>query len=146
MGLVCIETLNTGLSPYLVSVLSCCPFFSDKCLVYRFGKLRLYANVRVGKDGHTWQELECYLFSEMLICVKEKKNSGAPDWDDSDVRPKTSRCTLKGSILIKKHLKQVASSPSEFAPPIGEDAGFMEASIAGRPASKSLANDILLAD
>ena len=76
----------------------------------RFGKLRLYGNVRVGKDRQTWQELECYLFSEMLICVKEKRGLAPSEWDDTELRPKSSRCTLKGSILIKKHLKQVTES------------------------------------
>ena len=76
----------------------------------RFGKLRLYGNVRVGKDRQTWQELECYLFSEMLICVKEKRGLAPSEWDDAELRPKSSRCTLKGSILIKKHLKQVTES------------------------------------
>jgi hypothetical protein len=71
----------------------------------RFGKLRLFSTIRVGKDRQSWQELECFLFAEMLICVKEKKNA-APHWDGSSQR-KLTRCTLKGSILIKKHLKQV---------------------------------------
>ncbi|RMZ83094.1 hypothetical protein DV738_g1186, partial [Chaetothyriales sp. CBS 135597] len=39
----------------------------------RFGTLRLRDFVRVGKDRQSWQELECYLFGEMLICIKEKK-------------------------------------------------------------------------
>lgn len=46
----------------------------------------------------------------MLICVKEKKGAQAPMMDGPSKR-KTTRCTLKGSILIKKHLKQVESSP-----------------------------------
>lgn len=77
----------------------------------RFGKLRLHGVVRVGKDRHSWQELECYLFGEMLICVKEKKNAQPPLITDSG--RKLTRCTLKGSILIKKHLRQVHASPDE---------------------------------
>ncbi|KAK3096363.1 hypothetical protein LTR53_019329, partial [Teratosphaeriaceae sp. CCFEE 6253] len=34
----------------------------------RFGRLLLHGTVRVGKDKQAWQELECYLFTEMLIC------------------------------------------------------------------------------
>lgn len=72
----------------------------------RFGKLRLYGTLRVGKDKVSWQELECYLFAEMLICVKEKR---APaNWDDSV--PRKPRVTLKGSILIKKHLNEVSET------------------------------------
>jgi hypothetical protein len=45
----------------------------------------------------------------MLICVKEKKIPQA-QWDDSNPSHKTTRCTLKGSILIKKHLNEVTQS------------------------------------
>ena len=83
---------------------------------FRFGKLRLHGTVRVGKDRQQWQELECYLFSEMLICVKEKKVSPqTPQWGSVNSfgeEQKKSKCTLKGSILIKKHLKHVESSSS----------------------------------
>ncbi|RMZ14433.1 hypothetical protein D0860_02094 [Hortaea werneckii] len=81
----------------------------------RFGKLLLHGIVRVGKDRQAWQELECYLFSEMLICVKEKKSptNASQQWDaDEESEPK-SRCTLKGSILIKRHLKQVETATDE---------------------------------
>lgn len=64
----------------------------------------------MGKDCQSWQELECYLFSEMLICVKEKKTaaSAQQQWPaNGPPRKKTTKCTLKGSILIKKHLKKV---------------------------------------
>jgi len=72
----------------------------------RFGKLRLHGQIRVGKDRRAWQDLECYLFSEMLICVKERRPLANQPYDGpSD--PKKSKCTLKGSILIKKHLKEV---------------------------------------
>lgn len=73
----------------------------------RFGKLLLHGTVRVGKDRNTWQELECYLFTEMLICIKEKRHplkSNNPDGT-------SIRCTLKGSILIRKHLEQIEVSP-----------------------------------
>jgi Pleckstrin homology domain len=79
----------------------------------RFGKLRLHGIIRVGKDRQSWQELECYLFAEMLICVKEKKGTPAQFVEDASKR-KTTRCTLKGSILIKKHLKHVESSPGKL--------------------------------
>ncbi|EEH21258.2 hypothetical protein PABG_03489 [Paracoccidioides brasiliensis Pb03] len=78
----------------------------------RFGKLKLHGVVRVGKDRASWQELECYLFAEMLICVKEKKN-GQNQFEDPRTKRKLTRCTLKGSILIKKHLKDVDSVPEE---------------------------------
>jgi hypothetical protein len=81
----------------------------------RFGKLRLHGHIRVGKDRQSWQELECYLFSEMLICVKEKKVAPQPQWDGSDTpASKKTKCTLKGSILIKKHLNQVEHSADEL--------------------------------
>ncbi|KAF2270323.1 von Willebrand and RING finger domain-containing protein [Lojkania enalia] len=76
----------------------------------RFGKLRLHGHVRVGKDRQSWQELECYLFSEMLICVKEKKATQQPQWDGAEPANRKPKCTLKGSILIKKHLNQVEHS------------------------------------
>ena len=73
--------------------------------------------VRVGKDRQTWQELECYLFSEMLICVKEKKVQNPPPWDGNDGSvPKKPKCTLKGSILIKKHLRRIEASPGKQIP------------------------------
>ncbi|KAL8828758.1 MAG: hypothetical protein Q9170_006459 [Blastenia crenularia] len=78
----------------------------------RFGKLRLYGTVRVGKDRQSWQELECFLFTEMLICVKEKRGA-PPQYADGNSKRKMTRCTLKGSILIKKHLKHVDSSSDE---------------------------------
>ncbi|KAH7374335.1 Pleckstrin homology domain-containing protein [Pyrenochaeta sp. MPI-SDFR-AT-0127] len=80
----------------------------------RFGKLRLHGHIRVGKDRQSWQELECYLFSEMLICVKEKKIAPQQPWDGSEAPAKKTKCTLKGSILIKKHLNQVEHSQDDF--------------------------------
>jgi hypothetical protein len=82
----------------------------------RFGKLRLHGHVRVGKDRQAWQELECYLFSEMLICVKEKKATPAPpqsQYPGAEPSPRKPKCTLKGSILIKKHLNQVEYFPDD---------------------------------
>ncbi|CAI7677166.1 unnamed protein product [Penicillium pancosmium] len=77
----------------------------------RFGKLRLHGQMRVGKDRESWQELECYLFGEMLICVKEKKIADSRNQYEES-KPRT-RCTLKGSILIKKHLKSIESASDE---------------------------------
>lgn len=78
--------------------------------VTRFGRLIIHGTIRVGKDRQSWQELECYLFEEMLICVKEKKlaSNESQHWDGADPASKgKGKCTLKGSILIKKHLKDV---------------------------------------
>jgi hypothetical protein len=44
----------------------------------------------------------------MLICVKEKKLPVPQQWEDANRR--NTRCTLKGSILIKKHLNEVTES------------------------------------
>lgn len=50
----------------------------------------------------------------MLICVKEKKSAWPPQqWEEQNTPKKSSRCTLKGSILIKKHLKEVIESGSD---------------------------------
>jgi Pleckstrin homology domain/von Willebrand factor type A domain len=66
----------------------------------------------VGKDGESWQELECFLFGEMLICIKEKKIHDANGHHfDQPSKPKASRFALKGSILIKKHLQEIKSVP-----------------------------------
>ena len=46
----------------------------------------------------------------MLICVKEKKTPSSRQWDDASSSRKASRCTLKGSILIKKHLNEVTET------------------------------------
>lgn len=80
----------------------------------RFGQLLRYGSIRVGKDKQAWQELECYLFTEMLICVKAKKvpTTASQQWDGPEqTNKKSSRVTLKGSILIKRHLKQVEVIP-----------------------------------
>ncbi|KAF2766592.1 von Willebrand RING finger domain-containing protein [Teratosphaeria nubilosa] len=79
----------------------------------RFGRLLQYDAIRVGKDRQTWQELECYLFTEMLICIKEKKSSlnDSQQWESAEGAKVKGRCTLKGSILIKRHLKQVETVP-----------------------------------
>lgn len=83
----------------------------------RFGRLLLHGTVRVGKDKQAWQELECYLFTEMLICVKAKKISptASQQWDGPEDLKQKSKVTLKGSILIKKHLKQVEVVPGKLS-------------------------------
>lgn len=70
----------------------------------------LHGTIRVGKDRQSWQDLECYLFTEMLICIKEKKPQH--QWETASESAKMrTKCTLKGSILIKRHLKQVQFVP-----------------------------------
>lgn len=82
----------------------------------RFGDLILHGPIRVGKDRQAWQELECYLFMEMLICVKAKKQSPNPsqNWDANEQVKEKPKVSLKGSILIKKHLEQVETIPGKF--------------------------------
>ncbi|KAF3483508.1 von Willebrand RING finger domain-containing protein [Arthroderma uncinatum] len=83
----------------------------------RFGKLKLHGTIRVGKDRSSWQELECYLFSEMLICVKEKKNGHSQSqslFEEPVAQRSSPRYTLKGSILIKKHLKDLETVADEL--------------------------------
>ncbi len=47
----------------------------------------------------------------MLICVKEKKATvPLQEWDNPNTARKSTRCTLKGSILIKKHLNEVTET------------------------------------
>ena len=76
----------------------------------RFGKLRLHCTIRVGRDRRSWQELECFLFAEMLICIKEKRGA-VPSYAEGNAKRKLTKCTLKGSILIKKHLRHVQAVP-----------------------------------
>jgi hypothetical protein len=53
----------------------------------------------------------------MLICVKERKSAQNIPYDGSlSAELKKPRCTLKGSILIKKHLKTVEMSPGKNSP------------------------------
>jgi len=80
----------------------------------RFGKLILYGSIRVGKDRRSWQDLDCYLFTEMLICVKERKAEAVAYIDSASQRAARTRSTLKGSILIRKHLNQVDIVPGKF--------------------------------
>ena len=81
---------------------------------HRFGKLRLHCTIRVGKDRQTWQELECFLFGEMLICIKEKRGVRAQQQYAENPNRKLTKCTLKGSILIKKHLRHVEAHPRKI--------------------------------
>lgn len=59
----------------------------------------------------------------MLICVKEKKvAASSQQWTNGGTakkREKSVKCTLKGSILIKKHLQKVtdSSGQGEHRPP-----------------------------
>lgn len=73
--------------------------------VTRFGPLKLHGTYRIGKDLKLWQELECYLFGEMLICVKEKRKE--PTYVTTSDGRQLKTCTLKGSILIRRHLQNV---------------------------------------
>lgn len=82
----------------------------------RFGKLILHGTMRVSKDRQAWQDLECYLFTEMLICVKARKitPNTRPQSEGSGGQKQTSKVALKGSILIKKHLNQVEVIPGKL--------------------------------
>lgn len=76
--------------------------------VTRFEALKLHGTYRIGKDLNLWQELECYLFGEMLICVKEKRKDAQLITTSDGRQLKT--CTLKGSILVQRHLQNVQTN------------------------------------
>jgi hypothetical protein len=65
----------------------------------KFGKLIRYHRIEVSKNNKSWQELTCYLFEEMLICVKERGSE--------DVMPEKKVWVLKGSVLVRKHLQHL---------------------------------------
>ncbi|KAL1610465.1 hypothetical protein SLS60_002133 [Paraconiothyrium brasiliense] len=68
----------------------------------RFGSLQLYGHLTVGKPEQRTQELHCYLFEEILILTKDKRGPEPPTVKVRDQEVK--KCTLKGSVLFKKHL------------------------------------------
>lgn len=99
--------------------------------------MRLYGSIRVGKDKQSWQELECFLFAEMLICVKEKKVAIPQQWEDTTSQRKNTRCTLKGSILIKKHLNEVTETGGKVKYD-GTTEKITMANIAPRPTEENI--------
>ena len=68
----------------------------------------------MGKDRQSWQELECYLFAEMLICIKEKRSADQVTWEGEAGTTTRPKATLKGSIMIKKHLNQIEASSGMY--------------------------------
>lgn len=48
--------------------------------------------------------------------MKEKKAPAAQQWEDPSAPRKAARCTLKGSILIKKHLNEVTETGGKLTP------------------------------
>lgn len=75
----------------------------------QFGSLLLHGTLRAGKDKQSWQVLNCYLFAEILICVKAKTSTPLPSqgWDGSIEVEDDRRYVLKSSISTKKHLQRV---------------------------------------
>lgn len=75
----------------------------------RFGRLLRHGHVRVGKPEQRTQEVDIYLFEEMIIMTKDKRGS-------SGATPVTVRgtkfgsCKLKGFILFKNHLTGLRTS------------------------------------
>ena len=100
----------------IVNALPTCQSLEFAHDLIRFGNLLMYDTIRVGKNCSSWQDLDCYLFTEMLICVKGKK---APQQlqhlDNAERMQPRTRCTLKGSILIQKHLEKVEVMRGEMA-------------------------------
>lgn len=85
--------------------------------VLRFGKLRLYGTIGVSKERKIWQVLGCYLFEEILICIREQRPAGTGTGTSSYLdagSAKPARYKLKGSILMRKHLKNVDSWKGTF--------------------------------
>ena len=75
----------------------------------RVGKLRLHGQLSVGADGGSWEELQCYLFDETLICAKDKRTLRNQSSDDQALTQDSPLYALKGSIFIKKHLESIES-------------------------------------
>ena len=73
----------------------------------------------------------------MLICVKEKKVAIPQQWEDSNPQRKNARCTLKGSILIKKHLNEVIESGGKVKYD-GTTEKITMANIAPRPTEENI--------
>ncbi|KAK9476741.1 hypothetical protein V1514DRAFT_344442 [Lipomyces japonicus] len=70
------------------------------------GKLRLWGRLGVGYMD-AWQALDCYLFRDFLICVKEKNgNSQDLSSSPSQISP-MDRLTIKSFLCLRKHLLNV---------------------------------------
>lgn len=71
-----------------------------------FGRLYQHLVVEVSKDQRYWQALNCYLYEHILICVREK-GVAARTSDVLHAASPSSKCVLKGSVLVKKHLRHI---------------------------------------
>ncbi|KAK9388097.1 hypothetical protein V1515DRAFT_599624 [Lipomyces mesembrius] len=72
-----------------------------------FGKVRLWGLLCVSYMD-SWQVLDCYLFRDYLICVKEK----IEDFQDTNVSPGSQPChdrlSIKSFVCLRKHLVSVS--------------------------------------
>ncbi|KAK9336053.1 hypothetical protein LIPSTDRAFT_279016 [Lipomyces starkeyi NRRL Y-11557] len=72
-----------------------------------FGKVRLWGLLCVSYMD-SWQVLDCYLFRDYLICVKEK----IEDFPDTNVSPGSQPCrdrlSIKSFVCLRKHLVSVS--------------------------------------
>ncbi|KAK9245019.1 hypothetical protein V1506DRAFT_460019 [Lipomyces tetrasporus] len=72
-----------------------------------FGKVRLWGLLCVSYMD-AWQVLDCYLFRDYLICVKEK----VEDFPDKNVspgsQPSRDRLSIKSFVCLRKHLVSVS--------------------------------------
>jgi hypothetical protein len=70
----------------------------------RFGELQRFDFVSAGKDTEEWAELECFLFTDMMIMAKENRENDRRSY------------IVKGSILWREHVTKIARLESgEFA-------------------------------
>ena len=74
----------------------------------RFGGMRLFGHLTVGKPEQVAQELDCYLFEHIIIMVKNRR--GATIMIGNKEVPQYN---LKGSILFRKHLTHL-SEPQDL--------------------------------
>lgn len=71
---------------------------------YRFGPLHIHGKLSVSKTGDSWQVLNCYLFTKLLICTVDRqgKNPAVPPIPH-----------LKGRIAIKDAVESVEMVPGQ---------------------------------
>lgn len=72
----------------------------------KFGELRLHGLLQVSRDQKTWRKLECYLFTEILVCIGTTRGAGS---DGKPTLRSNIQTTLEGFVLLKSELVAVSA-------------------------------------